>query len=286
MLSSAKTIEKQRKINDVFFSTQNSTSTSTTTKRKSGGTDSSFIFFRQLVLWFCRDLLPLSTVEKKGFNGFWQYLNKAYTLPSRSTVSIGALDDLYLCCKNKLIEILAKSSTHATVSFDGWSDSHKHISYFTYTYHFMYEWQMKSVVLETAAFPHPHTAERIKDDFELTLAEFNVLEKKVSVVTDGARSMEKAAKLLNVFRSYCVGHIIHLLVRVDLLKHDRMQPLRDLRSKMRLIHRKLIYKHEDMSAIHDENKQEKILLLLEEHKEIGTHLLSLFFFYFTNSIDL
>lgn len=132
---------------------------------------------------------------------------------------------------------------------------------------------MKSVVLKTAAFPHPHTAERIKDDFELTLAEFNVLDKKVSVVTDGARAMKKAAKLLNVFRSYCVGHIVHLLVRVDLLKHDRMQPLRELRSKMRLIHRKLIYKHEQLSAMHDEKKQEAILSLLEEHKEIGTNLI-------------
>lgn len=245
--------------------------------RRAGGTDSSFIFFRQLVLWFCRDLLPLNTVEKKGFNGFWQYLNKAYALPSRSTVSIGALDDLYLCCKNKLIEILAKSTSHATVTFDGWSDSHKHISYFTYTYHFMDNWQMKSVVLKTAAFPHPHTSERIKDDFELTLAEFNVLDKKVSVVTDGARSMEKAAMLLNVFRTYCVGHNIHLLLRVDLLKHDKMQPLRDLRSKMRLIHRKLIYKHEELRTIHDENKQDQILCLLEEHKDIGTILLSFVF---------
>lgn len=270
-LSSVKANENQREISDVFFPS----STTPSMKRKSGDANSSFILFRQIVLWFCLDLLPFNTVEKKGFNAFWQYLNKALALPSRSTVSIGALDDLYLCCKNKLIEILTKSSSHGTVTCDGWTDSHNHISYFTYTYHFMENWQMKSVVLKTAAFPHPHTAERMKEDFESTLAEFNVLDKKVSVVTDGARAMKKAAELLNVFRLYCVGHITHLLVRVDLLMHDQMQPLRDLRSKMRKIHRKLIFRHEQLSAMHDESKQEKVLSLLEEHKDIGTHLHSL-----------
>lgn len=253
------------------------TTSNSTVKQKSCQSNSAFIFFRQLVLWFCLDLLPLNTVEKKGFNGFWQYLNKSYELPSRATISIGALDDLYLCCKNQLIERLKDSTSHATVTFDGWTDSHKHISYFTYTYHFMDNWKMKSVVLKTAAFAHPHTAERTKEDFESTLAEFNVLDKRVSIVTDGAAAMKKTAELLKVFRFYCVGHIVHLIVRIDLMKHDSMQPLRDLRTKLRKIHRKLIYKHEEMAAMHDEDTQKKILSLLEDHKEIGTHSVSSLF---------
>lgn len=229
------------------------------------------MFFRQIVLWFCRDLLPLSTVEKTGFKDFWKYLKKSHTLPSRSTVSIGAPDDVYLCCKNKLIERLTNTPSHATVTFDGWSDSHKHISYNTYTYHFMENWKMKSVVLKTASFAHPHTAERLKEDFEHTMAEFNILNKRISVVTDGAAAMKKAAKLLNVYRFYCIGHIIHLLVRKDLLTHDKMQKVRDLRTKLRKIHTKLMYKHEELRAINDENIQKNILHIVEEHKEIGTH---------------
>lgn len=268
-ISSAKADEKQRKINEVFFSSASTTSNSYASKRKSCDANSPFMFFRQIVLWFCRDLLPLCTVEKKGFNDFFQYLNKTQELPSRSTVSISALDDLYLCCKNKLIEKLSNSTQHATITFDGWSDRHKRISYFTYTYHFMENWKMKSVVLKTAHFPRPHTGERVKEDFEATLAEFNVLNKRLSVVTDGGSEMKKAAKLLKLYRFHCIGHILHLLIRVDLLQNDGMAPLRDLQDKLRKIHRKLIYKHEQLSEIENEATRKKIMNILEEHREMG-----------------
>lgn len=270
-ISSANDHQKQRKINDVFF--PNDAASTVKRKQCQAKDNTPFIFFRQIVLWFCRDLLPLSTVEKSGFNGFWKYLNGMHRLPSRSTVSISALDDLYLCCKNKLIERLTNSTSHATITFDGWSDRHKRISYFTYTYHYMESWKMKSVVLKTAMFAHPHTSQRIKEDFESTLAEFNVLNKKISVVTDGAASMIKASELLSVYRFYCIGHIVHLLVRIDLMQHKNMAGLRALRMKLRKIHRKLIYKHEELCTINDEATQLKILSLMEEHQEICTYFI-------------
>lgn len=128
-----------------------------------------------------------------------------------------------MCCKDKLIERLKNSGQHATVTFDGWSDGHEHISYVTYTYHLIENWALKSLVLQTGSFSHPHTSKRIKKDFINTTAEFNVLDKRIPIVTDGAKSMIKAAGLLSVCRFGCVGHIIHLLFRADLLKHERMQ---------------------------------------------------------------
>lgn len=263
-LFSTREKEKQLKLSNAIFPKKGSAN------QKPNDPKSSFIFFRQITLWFCRDLVPLSTVEKSGFNDFWKFMNNACELPSRATVSISALDDLYLCCKNKLIERLQNSGLHATITFDGWSDSHKRISYVTYTYHFLENWKMKSAVLKTASFAHPHTSKRIKDDYEATMAEFNVLSKRLSVVTDGASSMVKAANLLDVYRFYCVGHIIHLLFRSDLLKHENMQPLRDLKVKLRKIHRKLMYKHEELRAMNDESIQQKMLILMEEFKEMGT----------------
>lgn len=205
----------------------------------------------------------------KGFKDFWDYLQNAMELPSRTTISVGAIDDLYSCCKEQLIERLRNSGSHATVTLDGWSDSHKHISYVTYTYHFVENWKMKTAVLKTGSFAHPHTSKRIKEDYIDVLSEFNVLGKQISIVTDGANSMIKAAKLLNVFRFGCVGHVIHLLFRKDLLKNERMQPLRDLKTKLNKIHRKLMYRHEDLTKMHAENIQEKILTLMEEFKEMG-----------------
>lgn len=131
---------------------------------------------------------------------------------------------------------------------------------------------MKTAVLKTGSFSHPHTSKRIKEDFTDILAEFNVLDKRISIVTDGASSMIKAAELLDVFRFGCVGHIIHLLFRTDLLKDERMQPLRDLKIKLNKIHRKLMYRHEELKKMHSENTQEKMLMLMEEFKEMGNSI--------------
>lgn len=276
ILSSASVNDKQRKIKDAFFpSGSNLQSNRTSNEAKNSHTQ--FMCTRQIALWFCRDLMPLSTVEKSGFNGFWNFLNTKYELPARSTVSTGAIDDLYSCCKQKLIERLTRSPSHATITFDGWTDNHKHISYITYTYHFIENWKMKTAVLKTASFRHPHTAERVKEDYENTLAEFNVLDRKLTVVTDGGSEMKKAAELLEIYRFYCLGHLVHLLIRKDLLKHDQMQPLRDLGLKMRKIHRKLMYRHEELRELNDANLQMKILDLMKEYKEIGMYQLVEFY---------
>lgn len=260
-ISTARTQEKQQQLTNVFFPAGGNASES--------NSKSSFVFFRHLTLWFCRDLVPLNTVDKKGFNDFWAYLQTEFELPCRSTISIGALDDLYVCCKNKLIERLTSSGSHATITFDGWTDNHKKVSYITYTYHYIEDWTMKTAVLKTGSFAHPHTSERIKEDFEGTLAEFNVLNKRFSIVTDGASSMIKSAELLSVYRFGCVGHIIHLLFRKDLLKHDSMDDLRTLKTKIQKIHKKLMYRHETLGAFNDEINQKKILELLEEFQEMG-----------------
>lgn len=65
--------------------------------------DERFILARRLILWFAKDLVSLSTVECKGFNDFWNSLHLRIPLPSRPTVAIGALDDMYDCMKKELI---------------------------------------------------------------------------------------------------------------------------------------------------------------------------------------
>lgn len=182
-ISSSKTADKQEELTKNLFPNN---SDDLPSKPKSN-----FLLFRHLTLWFCRDLEPLNKEDNPGFKDFWTYLNNALDLPSRTTVSIGALDDIYLCVKNKLIERLSTSGSHATVTFDAWTDNHKRISYITYTYHFIENWSMRTAVLKTSSFTHPYTSKRIKDDFESTMAEFNVLNKRISVVTDGASTMKK-----------------------------------------------------------------------------------------------
>lgn len=89
---------KQRKLTDVFIS--KSPAAVPVSK------DERFILARRLSLWFARDLLPFSTVEYKGFIDFWNSLHVGIPLPSRHTISISALDDMFTCMKKELINVI------------------------------------------------------------------------------------------------------------------------------------------------------------------------------------
>lgn len=94
---------KQQRLTDVFISKSKSSPENENRK------DKHYILGRRLILWLSKDLLPFSLVEYKGFQDFWSSLHLDTKLPSRQTISIGALDDMYLCIKNELIKVLGSS---------------------------------------------------------------------------------------------------------------------------------------------------------------------------------
>lgn len=96
---------KQKKLTDIFLKDENEKS-STVTK----ATDAKFILARRIIVWFCRDLLPFSTVENEGFRDFWTSLKFGTSLPSRPNVSTNALDDIHNVLKERLILDLKRSA--------------------------------------------------------------------------------------------------------------------------------------------------------------------------------
>lgn len=108
-VTSERNEQKQQKLTDIFISSgskvQNSTKPS----------DERFILARRLILWFAKDLLPLSMVDYKGFNDFWCALHTSIPLPTRPTIAIAALDDMYDVMKKKLI---SKISTNGGKTID------------------------------------------------------------------------------------------------------------------------------------------------------------------------
>lgn len=91
---------KQQKLTDVFISNPKS-------KMPVNSQDERFLLARRLSLWFAKDLMPFSMVEYKGFKDFYCALNVGIPLPSRHTISISALDDMYACMKKELISIIS-----------------------------------------------------------------------------------------------------------------------------------------------------------------------------------
>lgn len=97
-VSSERIEEKQRKLTEIFAEKKKDDNTS------KGNLNEKFVFGRRLLVWLCRDLLPFNLVEKEGFLDFFNSMNrKKAEIPSRTSISNMALDDMYTCLKAKLI---------------------------------------------------------------------------------------------------------------------------------------------------------------------------------------
>lgn len=101
---------KQKKLTDIFLKNEKEESSTVSHQSVTKATDEKFILARRLIVWFCRDLLPFSTVENEGFNDFWNSLKYGTSLPTRPNVSNNALDDMYKVLKGRLISDLQHSA--------------------------------------------------------------------------------------------------------------------------------------------------------------------------------
>lgn len=161
------------------------------------------------------------------------------------------------------------SLDHCAITSDAWSDNFVHLSYNTYTHHYINDqWELKHRVLKTSHMEGSHTAERIRDEFEIMANEFGISQKNIVCVTDSAANMKKAVRILNKKHFACVAHKMNLLIQKDLMAAPKMQPLRDIVAKIRRTQKKLIYRHSQLKEIDDNDKQTKLLLLIEEISEI------------------
>lgn len=231
---------------------------------KKGARDQ-FIINRRICLWLCRDLLPFSLIENIGFKDFWHGTTgrDAY-LPSRSTVSREALDDVYSCMKMRLVNSLEKAPKHGVIAFDAWTDRFRKHSYCTFTYHFMSEWSMNSIILKTSRFDHPHTGQSLKDFLVLTVNEYSINEKYLIGISDGGSNVIKCLELLHIQRIGCMAHSCNRLIVHDLMNNEKMSPFRNILDKLKKGQRKLCFKYTELKQKAENDRQMKLLLMLEE----------------------
>lgn len=103
---------KQKRLTDMFLVKEKEKPLKMT-----GATDDKFILARRLIIWFCRDLIPLSSVENEGFKDFWHSVDSNTKLPTRQNISNNALDDVYKVAKEELIMRLKNSPGNQLHSF-------------------------------------------------------------------------------------------------------------------------------------------------------------------------
>lgn len=154
---------------------------------------------------------------------------------------------------------------HCAVSFDSYTDKHRHRSFNTYTYHFVNKnWCLESRVLKTSLFEGSHTGQNLCDDYKRMITEYGLENKKVVCITDSAPNMVLACRLIDNKRIPCIAHKTNSLIQKDLMADSSSKILRDLLKKVREGQSKLLYRHEEMRAMRMEDNQNALALFLNE----------------------
>lgn len=103
-------------------------------------------FNRDLVIWFCRDLLPFEAVVKEGMNGFFQKVFPTMSLPTAATLSSTALDDVYQAVFT-VVKDMIQNVNSMCLMFDGWTDRHLAYPYRGVRASFIKDWNFNVVTL-------------------------------------------------------------------------------------------------------------------------------------------
>ena len=99
-----------------------------------------------LTLWFCKDLLSFDTVAKKGFQGFFAKNFPSVSLPSATTLSCSALDDIYHAVYD-VVKIKLADAKSLCLMFDGWTDKYRSRPYMGIRASFLDDWKYQVVTL-------------------------------------------------------------------------------------------------------------------------------------------
>lgn len=229
-----------------------------------------FALARDLALWLSEDLLPFSLVEGSGFHRFClrrKVVKGESEIPVRTTVSRGALDDVYDSLKSLVVKKLPKD-TSFHVSTDLWTDRYKQSPFITVVIHYVDESdKLMCVSLKTDRFPGPHTGAAILQEIIDTVRDFELREDMIfAAVSDAASNMRSGLKKFLHVR--CVDHRIHRSLTADFYKSCPGKEVLALRSKLMRIYKRLIYKKDLIQRLAKQKSQQQYLNELIQAEEI------------------
>lgn len=187
-------------------------------------------------------------------------------LPDSSTLAGSALNDVHSVVYQKVQSFLKSELPKVLgLSFDFWSDNVRRLSYINYRINWVdSEYQMQSLCLKTAYFPHPHSGEEIAKDFEKIKKEFGLEDKIFRACTDNGSNVKLGCQILGLNWDSCLRHDISLLVSTDLLKHNDMEAIRVLQAKMKQINKKLMFRYDELKKIQDDEYNRTLYRILTE----------------------
>ncbi|XP_022073035.2 E3 SUMO-protein ligase ZBED1-like [Acanthochromis polyacanthus] len=159
--------------------------------------------------YIATDMLPIYSVEKRGFNHLLKVLDAKYVVPSRKYFADVALPHLYNTTRQKIRNKLEEVAFYSATT-DMWS-SRTMQPYMSLTAHYINDsWTMRSICLQTAYFPDDHTGEIIAHGLKDALSSWGLSEERLTcMTTDSGTNIIKALKENNWPSLQCFGHKLH-----------------------------------------------------------------------------
>ena len=210
----------------------------------------------------CMDMQPFSVVEDRGFNNLVAELEPRYSMLSRRQLTRKCLPDLY---KKHFGEVQNQldQAEFVALTTDDWT-SRAGRGYMSLTAHFVdSKWDLQSKVISVSRITESQTGEHIAKELEESMKTWNIDKKVVAVVTDGAKNMMKAGRLLtDVDHVYCFAHNLNLAVKDTL---ENLPSLEKARAKVRRIVSHFHHTHKATRELEEYQAQE----IKERKKEVS-----------------
>lgn len=158
-----------------------------------------------------KDMMPIHTVEKKGFKKLLIVLDKRYQIPSCNYFSQVAIPQLYEQCRKVVqAEFGVRKIEYFSSTTDLWS-SRTTEPYISLTVHYITpEYELVSKCLQTSYFPEDHKGQNISVGLRDALDSWGLRPAhQVAITTDNRSNIKKAAELKKWQRLQCFVRLLH-----------------------------------------------------------------------------
>uniref|UniRef100_A0A914D9T5 BED-type domain-containing protein n=1 Tax=Acrobeloides nanus TaxID=290746 RepID=A0A914D9T5_9BILA len=174
--------------------------------------------FKNLILEFIIDNnLPISIVESETFKNLVRFNSPDIKIPSRQEITYTLIPKRANSVKKNITESLANQKIALTT--DTFSNKSNSLICVTSSW-LTRDFQLKNRVIAIEPLLEHHTGVNISERIQKILTEFNVdLNDIVLMTRDGASNMEVACRKLNIPSLHCLCHILHLVVKMVIMKH-------------------------------------------------------------------
>ena len=162
---------------------------------------------RAVAYCIAKDMHPLCTVERPGFQHLVSKLDPRYVLPSRKYFTQQEIPRLYCEVRDNVVLKKLKEAKYFAATTDLWTSCANH-PYLSYTIHFITNnWSLQSFCLDTVPLFEDHTGQNIIEAIQDVLTNWNLsTEYLVATTTDNGSNFIAGMNSAGWLRISCFGH--------------------------------------------------------------------------------